>query len=309
MIAREQNIHNMAQHLDLLKDELHLSTDLYDTNGEYIGCNFVIDVDCKGNLRRALDDTRIVSTKLNSLGIKHVVYHSGNKGFHIDTGTIILGDLAQRTCSAIVAKHFDLPTVDRQIYRRNGTIRAEGSINLSTGRRKIAVDVNESLDQMVDRSREFHSIQVNQRIYNFDSSPLLDGIELPIARQYDSNSPNEFFSVVKPCVKSIINSEIYEGNRNTAVYVIVHSLLSSGQSAQQVADYFNNSEFWQDQGTSWKATLSTAIRNGVKGVSCKHGFTSQLMQEHCQEYCWIKECDLSTIFKSWRNNGKSNECF
>lgn len=309
MIAREQNIHNMAQHLDILKDELHLSTDLYDTNKQYIGCNFVIDVDCKGNLRKAFEDTRTVSTRLDQLGIKHSIYHSGNKGFHIDTGAIILGDLAQRTCAAIVAKHFDLPTVDRQIYRRNGTIRAEGSINLSTGRRKIAVDVNESLDQIVDRSRELHSIQVFQRIHNNDSSPLLEGVELPVAQRYDDRAYSDFSSVIKPCVKSIINSEIYEGSRNTAVYVIVHSLLSSGQSAQQVSDYFTNNQFWADQGTSWKSTLSTAIRNGVKGVSCKHGFTSQLMQEHCQEFCWIKECDLSTIFKSWRTNGKTDICF
>ena len=309
MIAREQNIHNMAQHLDKFKDELHLSTDLYDTNGEYIGCNFVIDVDCKGNLRKAFDDTRIVSSKLDQLGIKHLVYHSGNKGFHIDSGTIILGDLAQRTCAAIVAKHFDLPTVDRQIYRRNGTVRAEGSVNLSTGRRKIVVDVNESLDQIVDRSRDVHPIRVYQNIYNNDSSPLLEGVELPVARQYDDSMHSEFTSVLKPCVKSIINSEIYEGNRNTAVYIIVHSLLSSGQSQQQVADYFNTSEFWQDQGMSWRSTLSTALRNGVKGVSCKHGFTSQLMNEHCQQFCWVKECDLSTIFKSWRNNDSSNVCF
>lgn len=308
MVARESNIENMVKYLDKNADELHLSTDLYDINGQYIGCNFIMDIDCKGNIRKALEDTRTVSSKLLSLGIKHDVFYSGNKGFHIDTCTPIFGALAQRTCAAIVSKHFNLPTVDRQIYRRNGTIRAVGSINLSSGRRKVLVDVNESLDDMIDRSRKSCPIVVAQKFYDNDQCNLLDGVSVPIERDFISNGQT-VFKPVKPCVRSMMDSSIPDGSRNTAAYIIVHSLLSAGAEPIEVEAYFNNSEFWSEQGISWMSTLRTAIRNGVKSVSCKHGFASDVMISHCQEICWEKDCDISCVFKSWRNSGTDSICF
>jgi replicative DNA helicase len=126
-----------------------------------IARNFIIDIDCKGDLEKALNDTRKIYEYFSlNYEVTPSVWFSGMKGFHLYFDEKIFGNFEKhKELNSIhlfiakrVAAELKLSTIDEQIYTKTGSIRDKWSFHEKSGLCKIPIDLTWTLQQIIAKA-------------------------------------------------------------------------------------------------------------------------------------------------------------
>ena len=204
--------------------------------------DFIIDIDCKGDLPRAFEDTKKIFKYLHSMKMGAdfpQVYYSGMKGFHIRIPWEIFKIRPTRDLNKkfkLAAEHIAnvtrVKTIDAKIYSNRRQIRLPNSIHPKTGLYKheipaeVIMDI--SLDDILEMAKE-------KSTYRPQFQPRESEMAMvwwkEIAQRYDEEVENLRLAPVRPikqiqgetpvCIQYLIDNGISKGLRNKATMNLV----------------------------------------------------------------------------------------
>lgn len=241
--------------LQLFKSPIQPQKD--DTEHDLYTSDFILDVDVKGDLDKALAETRdIVRYFQREIGIQPPyprVWFSGQKGFHIVIHRDILGiqphvklySLFKRAAEEI-SKALKVTGIDYNIYSNRRLMRYPNSIHSKTRLHKIELSHEELRTLTVDQIKELAKTPREPLKFRFLPVDLSDtGAKWWSALvehwnnsiQYREMQPRAKIKVIKKeyprCINYLMNTRPQEGTRNRVTYVLASFLLNQGVSEKE----------------------------------------------------------------------------
>lgn len=190
----------------------------------------VFDFDHHSDLSLPLGDCRTVCQSLTKIGATYRVYFSGGKGFHICVPTNQFGfeptvdaDILKRMAEAIA---HGCKTWDPSVYNRTRIFRAAGTLNSKGGMYKVPVDIDTSLEEILDKAKHEPWSNIGdarddlpQFSLNESLRKLYEACKIKVNRTVQEN--------VKLGNGSLF-TKVAEGGRNEAAYILTRKLARRG---------------------------------------------------------------------------------
>lgn len=289
MIAPPASIDSIVAHLTD-KEELHLSIEYFNADATLAGSLLCFDIDFNNNLYKAHATAVRLANELDNMGIRFISFFSGSKGFHIVVPKLIRGADAVRKCKEIKKRFLNIIGIDNQIYRANGMLRVEGTVNQSSGMRKIRCNLNLPLERILSKAKLKHDVVPWTEL---DDSIDLGGLEsVRYIKQTHAQSDTDYSNTdVVPCIKAMWEDKSPpSGTRHMLIYTYAKAMLRLGHTPDEVISMFDGHEFWSHYSRSEYASVIRSVSaSGKLALGCKYGVSSDIMQQYCSKLCWFNE--------------------
>lgn len=271
--------------------EHHVSIQGFIDN-EPVFSQLLFDVDNEDDIESALSTARAVEWKLSKSNIGYDTYFSGNKGFHIVTDCLILGEDSHLVCGEIQKKFFNFDNMDNQIYRNKGTIRAVGSINLKTGMFKTKIDSQWRIEKILAESTLFRGNRSEFSYAGNHGHVFANKIYIPPKKEVSIETSGYADS---PCIDAMMADknpprELW----HKIIYTLAKSYLGQGLTAEQAIDMFDKGFFGSNTAShysraSYIKVVRSVYKSGISGIGCKTGLSSDAMKHYCINECVFNE--------------------
>lgn len=261
----------------------------------------MFDIDDEHSIQNAKAITRVIERKLNRFNIQYDTYFSGNKGFHVVTKSIIMGEDSHLVCAEIQKKFFNFDCVDSQIYRNKGTIRAVGSINYKTGLFKTKIDTRWTVKRIKEESSYLRKLTAEFSYNNTHADILTRQVFVPDRIEVEAGS---YEYIETPCITAMMNdTNPPRALWHKIIYTLAKTCLGRGDTVDEAIAMFDKG-FFASNGASGYSRASyikvvrSVYRSGLTMIGCKKGLSADAMKAYC-----VHEC----IFNSAFDAGKALE--
>jgi len=222
--------------------------------------DFIIDIDVKDNLKKALGTTRdILKYFQRDLGIDPPyprVWFSGQKGFHVLVHKDILGikphsQLQQmfRLATEQISRVLDVKEIDTKIYSKRRVMRFPNSIHPETRLYKIELTHEELMtldeNQIREKARQPRGpLPIKMRFEPVDPMPMAIAWWAEILKNWNNRIQHAELKprkqlVIQPhgkfpkCMQHLLNTSAPEGHRNKATYVMASFFANQGFTSEE----------------------------------------------------------------------------
>jgi len=284
-------------------EEVHVTTQDYDQDGNVIGCPLYFDIDSP-NLYDSYKETWGLWSDIGGeLGVDSQVYFSGSKGFHIKVPLYIKHPRCHEVAKIIAEKMFGSYDYDRQVYRSLAMLRAAGTVNQKSGKYKVEVNNTMSLDFVLSWASE-------PRDYLFPSRPyqtteqwekiVARAIELlPDYSKIEQKKDGEFEDMT-PCLKQLWTMPTPpEGYRHKLIHLMARHCFQSGLTEDEATDKFAAHHFFGYYTVrEYTKVVVCVYRSGKARIGCKSGSDADLLRQYCDTLCPFNETSIKTFIRS-----------
>ena len=270
---------------DSMCADLYCSVQSYDSSGVETKSQLVFDID-NSSMERAYTIAKSIAIEVvRRYDTNVAIWFSGSKGFHVITGLVGYGDVANVAMRKI-ARTFS-NEIDESMYKTRSMFRLPNSLNGKSGLRKIQVVDGESLESIQHRAKTKQPY-----IPTEITESRLFTAEHGIAMREYRDSVNITHSVVTdidwqenlpPCIKTLMDT-MPEGYRWDVCYWVVRHWRLCGVDVDDACYMADEHPIFEEA----KYT-SSMIRHAYCGeprqVGCLNGKLAPLMQMECKDSC------------------------
>lgn len=269
--------------------DLYCSVQRYNMDGTEKWSHLVFDIDSE-NIYEAYDIAKSIAYDVEyDFDTDVQVWFSGKKGFHVVTGLIGYGLMANIAMKGIALNYSD--DIDVSMYKSRSMFRLPNSINSKTMLHKIQVKEGESVNKIKIRAK--HKQPYDSLQFDWTNKLFIDQHTMMLKKAVFDRADNISTAIIKqdwydnlvPCLKKLLSNGVPSGSRWKFAFMLVKHWRQCGVPLNEALNLSHNYDVFR-HGNYTESMIRHYYNNEIViGVGCKSSELSDLMLSNCSIDC------------------------